>query len=253
MKHLIVGIGGVLVLVLAGGFATWYFLFGQGLNRDELREKYGPRYEVKRQQLKTIAMSLPPQGSVKETTAAPNLDPKPIYDVKQQSYNVEIAMYAQLLDPDVDLQATKDVDLLLFEGGLVQHMRMLGPKSQLSPDIRATGKALAEYESSLNLSYLVVVRPVEFIRPLAVTKETYTPGRADLEVFLVDLRTEKVVGSCRIKAETAKSTEGVVQKDRSEKESVEAWAYSTLWQDARAKLAVALREMTGGTFEFNRQ
>src|SRR5687768_14815341 len=96
----------ILILVVAGGgVAAWFFLTGQGMNLAQLREKYGSRYEEKRQQLKKVAAALPAKGSVKGNTAAKDLDPKPVYDVKQESYNVEIVMADKLLDPDLDLNA----------------------------------------------------------------------------------------------------------------------------------------------------
>jgi hypothetical protein len=150
----------------------------------------------------------------------------------------------------VDLQAKKDVDLLLFDGGLIMNMRILGPKGRSDGSVPRS--ALPGYEKALKLPYLIVARPVSFVRPTAVNRETYTPGNADLEAFVVDLRTDKVVASCRIKAASADRTTAVFRKHEGEKQSVEAAAYSTLWEDAHAKLADALKEITGGTFVFRR-
>jgi hypothetical protein len=250
MKRPIIWI--MIVLVLGGGFAAWYFLFGRGYNLAELRAEYGPRYEAKRQQLKLITDLLPPRGSVEGNTPAQGLDPKPTYHVKQQSFNVEIAMFDHLLNPDADLREKKDVDLLLFEGRLIQNFRIIGPRSPRSPDMRTTGGELAKFEAALNLPYLVVVRPVTFVRPKALTKQSYLPGMADLEIFLVDLRSNKVLGSARFKAESAKSTSAAFSRFSSEQESVEAAAYSTLWEEARSNLVYALREISGGTFELAR-
>jgi hypothetical protein len=244
-------VGLALILLLAGGGIAWYFLF-RGLDLEGLRKEYGSRYDEKRSQLRKIAAALPPVGSVKSNSRPAKLDPGPVYDVKQGEYNTEIAMAAQLADPDIDLQVSKDVDLLLFEGGLVQNLRMLGPKSITSPSIRVEGKSLQRYEDALNHRYLVVLRPVTFVRPQAVNARQYTPGVVDLEGFVVDLRADKILAEFRVTGRSAKQTTAAIRPDESEKEKIEAAAYSTLWEDARGKVAEALRETTGGTFVFDR-
>jgi hypothetical protein len=241
----------VFLLLAIGGAAAWFFYF-RFPTFEQARQEYGPKYAARREQLKKIAELLPAKGSVKGNTPAKSLDPLPVYDEKQESYNVEIAMHEQLLDPDVELGSKKEVDLLLYKANLILNMQILGPRSKTSVSGRLDEKVLRRYEDALKLPYLVVLRPLVYVRPLYFSREKYTPGFVELEGFVVDLRKDAVVASFRASGKSADRTTVAFRPGESEKESVESAAYSTLWEDARKSVAKALAEVTGGTFEFGR-
>lgn len=243
------------VLVLAGGgFAGWYFFF-QGPTLEEVKKKYGPKYEAKREQLKKIAKkTLPAKGAVQGNVKAEKLDPKPTYDLSTKEINTEIAMFEQLEDPDVKLEFPQNFNLLLHEGNLISNMGILGPRSIADPSGRVPKHMLKSYEEALKLPYLVVARTVSYVPPRALANETYDGGYVTLEVFLVDLREgkEKVLGQFKMDAKAPDRTDVTFQKDRSKHASVEVWVYSGLSRDAQRKLAAALTEISGGTFVFDR-
>jgi hypothetical protein len=249
MKRIIVWLG---LFLLIGGLATAYFLFWHGYSSEELRAKFGPRYEAKKQLLKRIAEQLPPPGTIEKMSQARNLDPLPVYDAKSETYNIEGAMIEQLLNTDLDPQMAKNLDPLLPGVGLMRRLRLISPNYPYGSGVRVSGKALQDYEAALNLPYLVVVRSVAMVSPRPISKELYTPGYADLEVFLIDLRTEKVVASCQIRAESADNVSAIVSHKQSDGTGeVAGAARFSMVTDARNKLAPALREMTGGTFIFH--
>lgn len=236
------------VLIGAAG-AVWLFL-ERDVGLDELRSRYGPAFDAKRQAFRRIAERLPPVGSVGANVAAKGLAPPPVCDVKAGRYTLELAMAKQLVDPDVDLRAAEEFDASVSEPGLVARMTMVGPASKLRVAVpRAT---LPEFDSALALTYLAVARPVTYLRPRALAKDAFTAGAVDLEVFVVDLRTEAIVAQGRCRAETADRTTAFFRKHQDEGRNVEAAAHSTLWVNARRALASTLRDLTGGTFEFER-
>src|SRR5579872_6345977 len=84
----------------------------RGETNRQIFQRYQRPFAEKRQQFTRIAQTLPPPGSVKGATAA-SLSPRPVYDAKGKSFNTEIVMYDQLLDPDIQSQGHNRLDLLL--------------------------------------------------------------------------------------------------------------------------------------------
>ena len=159
----------------------------RGETHRQLFKRYENQFAEKRQQFKNIAQMLPSPESLKGATAA-NLSPKPVYDAKSNSYNTEIMMYDQLLDPDIQSQDHNRLDLLL-SGDLLRCVQWTGPKNPMSESAldESAGDMEQTLKKALGFRYLVVLRPANFVAPAAVNESTYKPGMADIEGFVVDM------------------------------------------------------------------
>jgi hypothetical protein len=221
---------------------------GCGETNREVFKRYEPQFAQKRQQFNQIAKTLPPSGSVKAAIVA-DLSPAPVYDAKSKSYNTEIVMYDQLLDPDIQSEDHSRLDLLL-SGDLLTCMKWTGPNNPMSAttlDERA-GDMEHTLKKALALRYLVVLRPANFVPPVAVNESTYKPGTADIEAFVVDMESIKVAGSFRFAAQSASQVEYSYKEGQSRPSQLAEFAYSSLYSDARRKLAPLLEHATGGQF-----
>jgi hypothetical protein len=227
-----------------------------GESNRKVIQRYEPQFTAKRQQFQKIAVMLPPAGSVKEASPA-NLSPKPVYDAKNSaSNNTEIVMFDQLLDPDAESVGHQRLDLLLSRDLLIA-LKWTGPKNPMSAD--GIDKHNPNLEQTLKQAlaaiYLVVIRPVNFVAPVATDEATFKGGMADLEGFVVDLTGQKVAGSFHYSAKSASSVEYSTKKgasDAAKQARLEDFAYSSLYEDARKKLKPLLEQTTGGTFAIDR-
>jgi hypothetical protein len=151
-----------------------------------------------------------------------------------------------LLDPDRTLRIPDEVDLNLFEGNLLMHLRWTGPKNPMSESVRrgsARADLARELEATLKQPYLVVARTVHYDRPVVMPDQTFVGGVVDLEAFLVDLRSGEVVAAARVGARA----EDVV---RAVKGRAPDFIYSSMMGKLRTDLGKALAQTTGGTFGF---
>jgi hypothetical protein len=239
-----------LVVVAVGGTAAWYFLADRGETQGAVIERYRPRFAEHRAKLKRIGANLPGSGSVRGDTLPANLDPKPVYDVPNKTFNTAILMAANCEDPDRELKSPGEFDLLFHEDEYRTHLQWTGDRNPMVESARKTRqKGLPErMERSLDLRYLAVARPVSYDPPRVVNENTFTGGELDLEVFLVDLRTEKVLGGFRRSFRPEARVLVEFRQDRKENESAEAFVHSSVWTKARKEVAATLARGTGGTF-----
>lgn len=232
------------------GFLT-LAVIGCGPTNQNVIDQYKPHFETKRAQFKKIAGLLPAVGSVKKNSGHTQLEPKPHSDRVGKESNTEILMVEQLADPDILLRSPEEVDLLL-SGDLLTCMRWTGPKNPMAESVRRQSAAnlcsSAEFDRILAYSYLVVLRVVNYRKPEVLTLKTYIEGTVELEGFLVDLRSDKIVASFHVKAQSDPKVDYQVMGKEDPVRKAEGFAYSTLWVNARKKVAEALVEMTGGTF-----
>jgi hypothetical protein len=215
---------------------------GCGETYRQLFHRYESQFAQKRQQFKQIAQILPAPGSLKEPTAA-KLSPPPLYNAKTKSYNTEILMYEQLLDPDTRPQ----FDLIL-SGDLLTCILWTGPKNPLfSPDDKA-GDTEQMLKKALAYRYLVVLRTVSYVPPVAVNETTCKGGVADLEGFVVDMNSNKVEASFRLTARAASQGKYSYKQYENAADQLEKAVYSSLYTDARQKVGSLLEQTTGGQF-----
>jgi hypothetical protein len=213
-----------------------------------LFKRYEGQFAAKRQQFNAIARTLPAPGSAQASTAA-SLSPKPVYGVRE-SDNTEIVMYDQLVNPDIKSDGNNRLDLIL-SGKLLTPMQWTGPKNPMSSEA-LDKKSVPDMEASLNKSlttrYLVVVRPVQFVAPVATSEDGFQAGFADLEAFVVDLQNNNIAASGRFLARSSAKVEFMFKKGEDKKSRLESFAYSSLFTDARQKLGALLPQITGGQF-----
>lgn len=241
-------------LVLLGGIAAAVWAFWPRTTSAEVIAVYRDRFAELRGKLKRIAANLPPVGSVRGDTLPASLDPKPVYDVARDTFNTAVLMAEQCENPDRDLGPPTHVDVLLFESGFRTHLQWTGDKNPLiggGRDVPARDMA-QKFERSLALPYLVVARPVRYDPPVAVNENTFAGGELDLEVFLVDVRTETVLGAFRRTVRPDPQVLVTFRKDQRQGEVAEAVVYSNLMQKVRTEVCAALARGTGGTFNTER-
>jgi hypothetical protein len=160
-------------------------------------------------------------------------------------------MYDQLLDPDIESKDQKRLDLLL-SGDLLLGMKWTGPKNPMAASAmdNSAGNLEETLKKALAYRYLIVLRPATFVAPVAVSESAYKPGTADIEALIVDLESNKVVSASRFTASSSDTVSYSYKQGESKESRLEAFAYSTLYTDARQKLEKLLAEMTGGEFVF---
>jgi hypothetical protein len=241
-----------LMVLAGGGVAVWYWL-GRGESTTAVTEKYRPRFAQQRGKLKRIAASLPAPGSVQNDRLPANLDPKPVYDVPNKTFNTAILMAAQCEDPDRNLKTPGEFDLSFHEDEFRTHLLWTGDKSPMAESARKSpAKDLAQrFDRSLDLRYLIVMRPERYNPPRVVNDSNFAGGEVELEVFLFDYQSEKLLGEFSREYRPDQQVMVEFRKDRKEQESAEAFIYSSVWSKAREDIVGILRSKTGGTFDIN--
>jgi hypothetical protein len=246
-------VAGLVVLVAVVGGLVWYFT-ADGESADEVIARYRSRFAEVRAKLRRVGENLPPPGSVAGDTLPAGLDPRPVYDVRTGKTNTACLMAAQCADPDHDPRAPAEFNLRFHGNEFLIHVAWTGDKNPLPGGGRGTpAKDLAErFERSLRLPYLVVARPVRFDPPRAAGDRSFRGGELDLEVFLVGLPGERVLGGFRRQFRPDANVMATLQSDRRDAAVVEEWVYSNVWSKARAEVAATLAAGTGGTFVIDR-
>lgn len=244
-------LAGVLALA-AGGFGAWYF--GVRETTGDVIARYRPRFAEQRTKLKRVAAQLPPAGTVRDDALPAGLDPKPVYDVRRKEFNVAFLMEAHCSDPDRDLRKAEEFDLNLFEDEFRTHLQWTGDRNPMAAGVErnSAGDLARLFERSLALPYLVIARPVRYVPPRVVNERNFIGGELDLEVFLIDYRAEKVIGSFR-RSFTPVERVRVEGKDARELgDRAEAMVRSEAWGKARTEITTTLARGTGGAFVIDR-
>jgi len=229
----------LLVLLLA---IVALFQGGCGKKISEVLKQYEGDFKKKREQLQSIARSLPSEATEKPCAG---LQPPLQFNQKTGSFNTDMLMFEEVADPD----ATPEFDLLL-SGDLLNAIRWTGPRNPLSSSVLGNRGADMEksLKSALDYRYLVINRVTDLKKPQPVNETTYTPGRVTVNVFVVDLRTSEVLCSFKVRAESAASTSYTYKKGESQAQRLADFANSTMWDDARKKVIARLKE-SGGDIE----
>jgi len=232
---------GILFLLLFG------ILISQlccGAKVSDVISKYQGDFQKKRDQFQTIAHRLPAQPAGKCTSLNP---PIQINDNTKQ-YNTEIVMSDQLLDPDSKPQF--DIG---FSKNLINGLQWTGSKSPLSSSAMSNpGDDMEkELKAALGYNYLVVNRVTDLKNPVAVDEKTFVPGHASIDAFIVNLSNNEVMCSFSFQAESAGTTSYYYKPGESQKERLEEFAHSTMWEDARKKLVDGLKKSAGADIQLN--
>ncbi len=140
-----------------------------------------PRGSEMRARLARISSVLPPVGSVIEASPAPTLEPPLVFDFRRKSFNADLLMASELTDPD-----TSPAFDLMLSPHLGSCLVWTGPRNPLDRSVWDERTDLGpECERAFALPWLIVARTVRLD----------LPERIDLELFVVDLRSERIVAS----------------------------------------------------------
>lgn len=219
-----------------------------GPTRREVIERYRPRYTEMRERLKQIAQLLPPKNSVKDSpseTTQLNLNPLPSYKRSAMkgpvTDNTGVLAAEQLFNPETK----PEFDLMLL--GFPQScFYWLSQDFASAADLNSAddGSLAAGFEAGLARRYLLVYRTARYDRPTIVNPSSFTPGAIDLELFLVDFQSPKVLTSFNASAKT--SSEARVPENSNVLIHVE----DTLRQNLRQVIAASFAKKTGGAIEY---
>lgn len=148
--------------------------------------RLAPRGDEVRSRLARIAARLPAPGSVTATEPVRgSLTPPFVLDFRHGDHTADVLMEGQLASPDRELA----FDLLLSPH-LLHCLAWTGPKNPLHESAwDDRGDLGPECERAFALPWLAVVRTLAY----------ELPERIDLELFVVDLRSERVVFAAPIR------------------------------------------------------
>jgi len=221
-----------------------------GPTTGELIARYRQPYAEMRERLKQIAQQLPPKDSVKNNVVDAknvtrlNLNPAPTYirSIKAPiNDNMGVFAAEQLLDPEVE----PDFDLALI--GFPQHCFFwLSEKYTAKSNLNSADSGLLGpgFEAGLARRYLLVYRAARYDKPQVIDSSSFIPGAIDLEVFLVDFQSNKILTSFRASAQTSKEAKYPANAN------IEVHVVDTLRQNVRAVIADSLAKTAGGSLEF---
>jgi hypothetical protein len=220
-----------------------------GPSAEEIFAKHRPAFSARRADLAEIAKLLPAPGSAGEPEEKRFLDPAPICDEPARKSNVEFLMEPQLADPDAD-EATVGLDLRL-SGEFLLGLKWTGPKSPLR-SFEGDPEALdLDLSAGLARRWLIVTRVLRHDPPVALDAEHFEQGFARFETWLVDLPGKSVLGGFGWEARTSEQVNFAYREGEDKQARLEAWAKSSLWENARKELFRILSEFTNGTFVLN--
>lgn len=220
----------------------------------EVADQFAPKLNAHHAEVKKVVSALPAPGSLAAPTAATGLTPAPVYDEDKGTYTMDLVHLEQVEDPKVELRLVPDKLDLILSNVYVLPVRDVGPEGMTAEDRAHASYELysKRFEAALALRYLAVVRTLSYEKPVATSETEFEGGAAKFEVFLIDTQDKTVKASFPVDARSKPSVEYVYQEGKDDKkERLAAFARSTLWEDAREKIAEGLRTHAGATVVFD--
>ena len=220
------------------------FQTGCGPKTSDVLKKYEGDFKKKREQFQSIAKSLPAQGNI--NNSCPAINPTIEFNEKTKQYNTEMVMFEQLSDPDAKPKMNITTNSLLLNG-----IQWTGPKNPMASsamDDRA-GDLEDRLKAALAYRYLVVSRVTNLVEPVARDEKTYTPGKASVETFIVDLTNNQPLCSFALEAKSASTVSYSYKEGESQQKRLEDFAHSTLWEDARKQMFDWLKQKANAKLE----
>jgi hypothetical protein len=256
-------LNGAFLIFVAAGFLT-ILLAGcnrsapaspKGPTENEVRDRYRRRFAELGRHLMAIAGKLPPAGSVKKVSAPVTLDPPPVF-FEDEEFEVRDAGYKTAANTGfLSFEELSNVegkpDLWLGPQDHVNYPRANLRELKKTYDGDDKDGILArDFETGLALRYLIVYRITKLVRPGLTFGEKmgFTPGSVDMEVFLVDLKTDEVAASFPVSAKTPKELTIRISRDPKEHDT-ENPVVRSLEGDARTQIFKNLAATTRGKFE----
>jgi hypothetical protein len=223
-----------------------FLLTACGETNQAVVNKYKPQLTQIRRDLQEVAQNIEATGGEKTATG---LSPQPKYVERgKEGLNTDILMYEQVLDPEVDLKANKQLDLLL-SNSLVRALQWSGDKNGMKESAlknSATDLTTQTFEQSLQVKYLGVARITSYKPVTPVDEKTFGGGQADLDGFLVDLKSKEVVCAFSVSSQVQKQVPYQYKEGDDRTQKLAAAATSTLWANARTAFIASLNEKCGG-------
>lgn len=220
----------------------------------EVADQFAPKLNAQHAELEKVASTFPAPGSVKAPTAATGLTPAPVHDEDAGTYTMDLVQLEQLEDPRFEFFRFPDkLDLILSKVYVVP-MKEVSPEGMSADDRARSSNEYypKQFERALALRYLAVVRTVTYVKPVATSETQFEGGTATFEVFLLDTQDKTIKASFPVEARSKPSVEYMYQEGKDDKkERLAAFARSTLWEDAREKIAEGLRTHAGATVVFD--
>ncbi len=230
----------LLVLVI------FVFQIGCGPKVSEVFKKYEGDFKKKREQFQSIANSLPAHGGISTEKNCPAMSPAIEFNEKTKQFNTEMVMFEQLSDPD-----SKPKMDIAPKGELLNGILWTGPKNPMSPSVldERAGDMENRLKAALAYRYLVVSRVASLTEPVALDEKTYTPGKATVETFIVDLTNNQPLCSFAIEAKSASAVNYSYKEGQSKQKQLENFAHSTLWEDARKQMLGLLKQKANANLD----
>lgn len=216
-------------------------LTGCGPSPADLIEDYRAGYGKRREQLKQFAARMPAKGSVRANELPKPLDPPLVLKRQSDDSNTECLMVEELTDPKARPQFN-----VKLNSNLTTARFWMTKTSHGSGDADHMEQTLRR---GLDARYLLVHRVAEITLPKPLGKKLFAPGRAVIENFLFDVKSGEIVGRFRVVAETSDQVRYAYKPSQSAEERLRSFARSTMWSDARRKIAATLKDLTNGTVE----
>lgn len=220
----------------------------------EVADQFAPKLNAHHAEVRKVVSTFPAPGSLAAPTAATGLTPAPVYDEDKGTYTMDLVQLEQLEDPKVELRLVPDKVDLILSNVYVQPLRQVVPEGMSAEDRAHASFELygKSFEAALALRYLAVVRTLAFVKPVATSETEFEGGTAKFEVFLIDTQDKTVKASFPVEASSKPSVEYMYQEGKDDKkERLAAFARSTLWEDAREKIAAGLKTHAGATVVFD--
>lgn len=237
---------GIALLVSACG--------GGGESRQDVVGRYEPQFAEMRLKLQAIAQALP--ASAVEQKASPSLDPAPQYVFynnptdSSKIYNTDILMAQHLLDPDLDLGKSDQVDLLLSKY-LDTYLRWTGPNNPMSSSAReaeAPKDLAAQLEKALQIAYLGVARVGDYVPAVASDAENFQGGLAEVDGFLFDMESQALLCSFHLSIRVDEQVSYTYKEGEDRTAKLTEAANARLKENVHEQLMAAFAEMCGGQF-----
>lgn len=218
------------------GFAVVLVLMaGCGKSPEAIVDEHRTAIEQIEAKLLQIKDKIPPKAEAIQA----NLQPKLILDEESPSHNCETLMVGALQGdkPLIDLMLTSNLSTSLYwvkqapSGGDVEFMTRV-------------------MKGASSARYLVVHRIDESQLPVAVSDSEFVGGPVRVDGFVFDLESLTIVAAYVVEAIPAEQVEYHVKTNESAKDRLQAFAQSSVWTNAREKIAEAIRTSTGGEVKF---
>lgn len=215
-------------------------------NRDVIA-KYKPKMDELRVKLVAAAHNLPTLGTLQSASVAA-ADPAPVYD----GHNLPAANTAFLPVERIHEGSEPGYDLII-SSHLGYTLAWTGPNNPMAESaLDATGTDLStQFDAALATTYVVLYRTVAYEKPVAADGTSFVGGTLDLEAGLYRIDTGAAIATCRIQATVASEVSYTHKEGDDPRAALEAFADSTLRDDALAKLSACFKENAKAEFKLD--